>query len=165
MTDIHDGKYTFFWGGPFSQWWVQPFEIDGKTFNCAEQWMMYNKAILFGDNEIAEKIMQTNDPKEQKALGREVNGFNETQWNTHARKIVIEGNKSKFSQHSDLMRKLFDTGNTLLVEASPSDKIWGIGLNAQTARQTPVKFWRGTNWLGESLTYVRECFRAEQLSK
>lgn len=150
-------KYTFFWDGPFSQWHLgHPFEIDGMTFNCAEQWMMYNKAMLFGDTEIAKKIMATESPREQKKLGRQVKGYDDTKWQAVARDVVVTGNIAKFHQHPDLLEILMMTGDTLLVEASPFDKIWGIGLDAETAAKTPEAEWPGTNWLGIALTEVRD---------
>jgi ribA/ribD-fused uncharacterized protein len=148
-------NFTFFWSGPFSQWEPSFFTIGGIRYNCAEQYMMAAKAELFNDIVILSQIMKSNSPKEQKALGRQVSGFNETAWNKVARFFVYQGNYAKFTQNPDLLVQLFDTGETLLVEASPYDKVWGIGLTAEQAAITPYIEWPGKNWLGEMLTKVR----------
>lgn len=149
-------KFTFFWGGPFSQWWESPFIHDGTIFNCAEQWMMYQKAIFFGDTKAAEEIMLTNHPKDQKAIGRKVLGFNQRDWNANARTFVYLGNLYKYQQNPNLFEKLKTTVGTTLVEASPYDKIWGIGLTEDNPKAQSRDTWRGTNWLGETLTRVRD---------
>lgn len=149
-------QYEFFWSGPFSQWYPSMFMIDDKTFSCAEQYMMYNKAILFNDTATAKKIMNTINPKEQKKLGRQVKDFDVKVWNNVAKDVVYQGNRAKFLQNSKLYAILMDTGMRLLVEASPYDAVWGIGLSAVAARVTPADEWPGTNWLGEVLTKVRD---------
>ena len=149
-------EYTFFWSGPFSQWYKSEFTIDGKKFCTAEQYMMYSKAIHFGDEEIAQKVMATRDPKKQKALGRQVKNFDATEWNRVARLYVFDGNYAKFTQNEDLLKILMATGDTVLVEASPYDAIWGIGMSEEEARKTPADKWKGTNWLGLAITKVRE---------
>lgn len=149
-------KYTFFWKGPLSQWKKSLFHGDGIQFCTAEQYMMYSKAVLFNDKETADKILRTTDPKEQQLLGREVKNFELALWELHARDIVYRGNYFKFSQNSELKKILCDTADTLLVEASPFDKIWGIGLDEETAKQTPFEQWPGRNWLGQVLTNLRD---------
>lgn len=157
---IHMEKFTYFYGGVFSQWHRSNFvvEVDGvmMSFNCAEQYMMFSKARLFGDKAAMEAIMRTFDPSEQKALGRTVKGFDADIWNQHARNYVFQGNYAKFSQDIGLKQRLYATVGTTLVEASPRDTIWGIGLSCTDARAKDRKKWRGTNWLGEVLTNVRE---------
>ena len=148
-------EYTFFWSGPFSQWYPSKFTVGELTFNCAEQFMMYSKATFFGDKETAELIMQSTNPKEQKALGRKVKNFDAEKWNDVAKAFVYTGNMEKFNQNPKLKQILLDTDGTTLVEASPYDKIWGIGLDEKTAKVTPVEKWPGTNWLGEVLTSLR----------
>lgn len=148
--------HTFFWSGPFSQWHKCSFVVDGIQYNCAEQFMMHKKALLFGDTETAERIVKTTNPLVQKQLGRRVRGFDADLWNHHARAIVYEGNYAKFSQNDHLRHLLLDTSPTFLVEASPYDRIWGIGLDEETARRTPKDQWPGKNWLGQVLTYVRD---------
>lgn len=124
-----------------------------------EQWMMYWKACLFKDNEIATQILKTSDPKTIKALGRQVKGFRWEVWEQNARSIVYEGCLLKFSQNPSLKRLLLSTGDKLLVEASPYDKLWGIGLDEYTALKTPKPEWPGKNWLGICLMAIRDHLR------
>lgn len=149
-------KFTFFWSGPFSNWYKCAFKVNSTTYNCTEQYMMYQKAILFNDMDIAQKILSSADPKEQKAFGREVKNFNPEKWNEACRDIVFEGNLAKYDQNKRLKDILLATAGTTLVEASPYDKIWGIGLTADDSRALSRETWRGKNWLGEVLTEVRE---------
>ena len=148
-------EYEFFWSGPFSQWYGSRFVIDGIPFVTAEQWMMFGKAKLFGDDDIAAKILLTTNPKEQKAIGRQVKNFNAKIWDDYAKTIVYEGNYAKFTQNPKLLVILMDTKYKILVEASPYDKIWGIGMGEEQAKITPANKWLGTNWLGEVLTQLR----------
>jgi len=151
-------KYTFFWNGPFSQWYESHFELDDMKFNCCEQYMMYKKAMLFNDTGIASLIMATDSPKKQKELGRQVHGFIVEIWEQVARDVVFRANMAKFTQDEFLIQTIADTEGTLIVEASPFDKIWGIGLDEATAKVTPIEQWKGRNWLGLVLTEVRESF-------
>lgn len=151
-------QFTFFYTNEFSQWYLREFELDGVIFNCAEQKMMWDKAMLFGDQEIAEKIMKAKHPGTQKSLGRQVRNFDATVWKVAARPLVYRNNVAKFSQHRDLFRLLIDTRGTTLVEASPIDTIWGIGLVAADPRALDRTQWRGLNWLGEVETNVRNDF-------
>lgn len=153
---MEDEKFTFFWSGPFSQWTTSAFVINGIKYNCAEQFMMHMKALHFGDKKTAAKIMKASHPREQKALGREVNPFNEQEWNNVARDYVFKGNYAKFVQNPDLLKILLDTVGTTLVEASPKDKIWGIGLAEDHPSAKRRETWCGKNWLGETLTKVRQ---------
>lgn len=157
MEDIME-KFTFFWrsDSPFSQWYPTRFEIDSIVFNCAEQYMMFGKAKLFGDHEIACKILRSSSPIEQKKLGRKVKYFDQVKWNAESKPIVYKGNHAKFTQNPALLQKLLSTKGTTLVEASPVDKIWGIGLAEDDPRSLFRKTWQGENWLGEVLTQLRE---------
>lgn len=150
-------KYHFFYGGPFSQWYPSVFkeEINGKVFCCAEQYMMYNKAMTFNDIEIARKILKATEPKEYKHLGRQVKGFDAEYWSSIARDIVYDGNFYKFSQNKHLLEKLKKTAGQILVECSPTDRIWGIGRGLKDDLRLSEKTWNGTNWLGYTLTDVR----------
>ncbi|CAG2247029.1 K09935 [Mytilus edulis] len=123
-------QYEFFWKSrsPFSQWYEIEFTIDGITFNSAEQYMMYSKAMLFEDEDIAYDVLKESDPREQKRFGRLVRNFNLQLWEASCSAIVERGNKAKFSQNENLKRILLDTYPKTLVEASPYDVIWGIGL-------------------------------------
>ncbi|WP_434390149.1 NADAR family protein [Melittangium boletus] len=150
--------FTFFWrdASPFSQWHPSVFEWRGQRFLCAEQSMMYGKAMLFGDEESAARILQARTPKEHKALGRAVRGFEGSLWERERERIVYEGNHAKFTQNVALLEALRATAGTRLVEASPLDRIWGVGLAEEDPRiQDPAR-WRGLNLLGEVLTRLRE---------
>lgn len=149
-------RFTFFYGGPFSQWLPCTFEVDGVRYNCAEQYMMAQKARLFGDEPILAHIMNTTDPSRQKALGKTVRGFSKTAWEVVARDVVMRGNLAKFTSSTELCHALMETEGTLLVEASPSDIIWGIGLSEYDPDVNNPACWRGTNWLGQVLTDLRE---------
>jgi ribA/ribD-fused uncharacterized protein len=157
-------KFTYFWGeAPFSQWAPATFVIDGITYNCTEQWMMAEKARLFGDTETLEKIMQSTKPSEQQRLGRQVKGFEVDKWNSVAIDVVYRGNHAKFTQNPTMQNELLATAGTTLVEASPYDKIWGIGMSDFEAKGVNDRSkWRGLNWLGEVLTRLRDNLLKEQ---
>lgn len=153
---MNDERFTFFWRGPFSQWHRSDFIDGGVTYTTAEQYMMAGKARTFGDDETLKKILAETSPKAQKALGREVKNFDEGEWNRVARDIVYRGNFLKFSADQKLKDLLLDTAGTTLVEASPYDKIWGIGLKEDDPKAQSRTTWQGKNWLGEVLTAVRD---------
>lgn len=155
-------KYTFFWGGPFSQWAPSEILIDGVKYNCCEQYMMAQKALLFKDIESHDAIMKASHPSDQKALGRKVKNFNKETWEQIAKSVVYRANQAKFTQHKHYYDDLMATGDTLLVEASPEDKIWGIGLAESDPRVHDESQWQGTNWLGEVITDVREDLKNEK---
>jgi len=154
-----DDQFHMFWGGPFSQWYPSIFEVDGEEYNCTEQYMMAKKAMLFGDAEKLAQIMDSSDPRVQKQMGRMVSGFDEDQWNAVARDVVVRGNLAKFSQNPDLQAYLFGTGDQEIVEASPEDVIWGIGLAADHPDAQDKSKWQGTNWLGIAIMDVRAALR------
>ncbi len=118
--------------------------------------MMHQKALLFGDQAIADKILKSSSASVQKKLGRQVANFNQTVWEAECKRIVYEGNEAKFTQNNDLLEALLATRGTTLVEASPDDRIWGVGLAEEDPRIRHRRTWRGTNWLGEILTQLRE---------
>jgi ribA/ribD-fused uncharacterized protein len=161
-------RFHFFWHGssPFSQWHPSVFtgqsDYGGKVerFANAEQWMMYNKAVLFGDMKMAKVILATPDPRKVKGLGRKVRGFKEAVWKRERLPIVRKGNYLKFSQNPALWKAL-DSAIGDPVEASPVDRIWGIGLRASDPRALDPKTWRGLNLLGIALVDVREMIRKE----
>jgi ribA/ribD-fused uncharacterized protein len=162
MSDVTErGGFVFFWNGWPSQWHPATFDVDGVTYSCAEQYMMAEKARLFGDTATLELILRADHPREHKALGRQVTGFDEARWNGVCREIVYRGNMAKFGQNADLRELLLATGDKTLVEASPKDRIWGIGLAADDPRATNRSAWRGKNWLGEALMRVRADLRAK----
>jgi ribA/ribD-fused uncharacterized protein len=148
--------FEFFFGGPFSQWHLCNFEISGIQYNCAEQYMMAEKARLFGDVVHEKKIMNSLNPQEQKKLGRQVEGFDNSIWKGCAYEIVMEGNIAKFSQNNDLKDTLLSTSGKTLVEANPHDQLWGIGLGMNHPKAKKRSSWKGANWLGIILTEIRE---------
>lgn len=148
-------QFHFFWSGPFSQWHKCKFTHGPTTYNCAEQFMMAQKAQLFKDEQALDLIMRSRDPREQKALGRQVKNYDDAYWRLNARKIVYVGNYRKFTQNSYLLEQLLATGDKTLVEASPYDTVWGIGLTENDPRALSRDTWQGTNWLGEVLTRLR----------
>jgi len=151
-------KFTFFYGGFMSQWWRSSFGVDGVIYNTAEQYMMAEKARLFGDAAMEAKILSATDPKDQKKYGRLVEGFDKEKWNAVAREIVYKGNYNKFVQNPHLMEQLLETAGTTLVEASPYDEVWGIKLSETDPRRLDRATWQGTNWLGQVLTKLRDDF-------
>lgn len=150
----------YFLTDEFSQWYPSKFKDEkGIEFNCAEQWMMYSKAEFFGDTEIMQKILEATDPDEMKKLGRQVKNYDDEAWSYHAPTVVAVGNIMKFSQNPELWEVLDKTENKKLVEAASYDKIWGIGLNAEDAINTPEENWLGTNNLGKAIMEARDLIR------
>jgi len=151
------GNYTFFWKAKIGQWTKSPFtDNEGIKYCCAEQYMFSKKALLFGDIESNFKIMDTNSPKEQQKLGRLVKDFNQKIWDLNKVGIVRNANIYKFSQNKDLYDVLISTKGTELVEASPYDKIWGIGMGVDEKGITDPLNWKGENLLGSILTELRD---------
>lgn len=159
-------KYLLFWGhrpqndgsvgpGCLSQWWPAPFEVEGLTYLTAEHWMMASKARLFRDSEAEQKILVATHPDQAKRLGRGIHGFDESVWEEHRFDLVVAGSVAKFSQHADLRSYLLGTSGRVLVEASPVDRIWGIGLAAADEAAWDPERWRGLNLLGFALMQAR----------
>lgn len=148
--------FLLFWGSEFSQWFKSIFVEDGITFSSAEQYMMYHKALLFNDTEIAKEIMSISDVKKIKAFGRKVSGFNDKIWTENRETIVYNGTFLKFTQNQKLKTKLLSYPDKIFVEASPHDKIWGIGLHFNDVLALDKKTWKGLNLLGEAITKVRD---------
>ena len=142
--------------GVFTQWHPAGFELGGQHFVTAEQWMMVQKAELFGDHTRAEAIMRASSPGEQKRLGQQVSGFDQTRWDAQKLDIVYRGNFAKFSQNPGALRQLISTRDAMLVEANPRDWIWGVGLAIDDPSVHQPDLWRGTNFLGRILTLVRQ---------
>ena len=158
--------YIFFWGhrkpkagiskSCFSQWYESAFVCDEIKYKTAEHFMMTEKAKLFADNESVEKVIAANSPKEAKKIGRSVNNFDPVEWNKHRFEIVVSANLAKFSQKNALKTFLLNTGNKVLVEASPGDRIWGIGMGQNNENAETPKNWRGSNLLGFALMETRQ---------
>lgn len=159
-------KYIFFWGHQsdsdevtktcLSQWYIAPFISEGITFMTAEHFMMAEKAKLFSDYDAMERIILANEPGKAKRIGREIRHFNEDIWLKHRVEIVIKANTLKFEQNAELKIFLLKTGNRVLVEASPVDTIWGVGVAADNLKINDPAAWRGLNLLGFSLMAVRD---------
>lgn len=139
----------------FSNWYRSPFQIRGISFSCVEQYMMFYKARLFGDEVAANKILHEASPKEQKALGRQVAGYEDSKWVERRMRVVTHGCLAKFSQNPRLNEALRQTAGTTLVEASPYDRIWGVGLGENDPRILDPYQWRGQNLLGQALMEAR----------
>lgn len=158
-------EFVFFWGHQagkngvtascFSQWYDAPFVIDGQRYLTAEQFMMAEKAALFGDHETRRQVLQAPDPSAAKALGRRVSGFDEATWLENRFSIVVRANEAKFAQNPELQSFLKQTGSGILVEASPVDKVWGIGLAKDDLKARDPNLWLGLNLLGFALMQVR----------
>ena len=160
-------KFVYFWGhrkrvdraitkACFSQWWDSPFEVNGKRFASAEHWMMAEKARVFEADEIYTEILKTGSPQKAKALGRKIENFDPKIWDGCKYDVVVRGNYHKFSEHVDLGEFLKNTGKRVLVEASPVDKIWGVGLAQDDPMIEKPSKWRGQNLLGFALMSVRD---------
>ena len=161
--EMYQKPYVFFWKdkeeyGCFSNWYRAKFVIDDFEYFCTEQYMMAQKAKLFHDSKRYTAILRSADPKECKDLGRDVTPFVPGKWDKAKFEIVKAGNRAKFEQNPALKEKLLSTGNAVIAEASPLDRIWGIGLNAATAERTDPSGWPGQNLLGEILMELREEF-------
>jgi ribA/ribD-fused uncharacterized protein len=165
-----ESKFLFFWGHQpnkdrsisktcFSQWWLSSFEVDKVVYKTAEHWMMAKKAELFGDKEVLEQILKVNSPAEAKKFGREVKNYDDKFWLANRYEIVKEGNYHKFSQNADLKTFLINTNDRVLVEASPVDPIWGIGMASDDKDIMYPEMWKGLNLLGFGLMEVRDELR------
>ncbi|HET7863559.1 MAG TPA: NADAR family protein [Burkholderiaceae bacterium] len=167
----HTPRYLFFWGHQpqkdgsigktcFSQWFEAAFTVDGTPYATAEHFMMAEKARLFADEGARARILSAGTPAQAKKLGRGVQGFDEHAWNQARFEIVVQGNLAKFSQNPPLAEFLSQTGDRVLVEASPVDSIWGIGLAATDPDAATPQRWRGLNLLGFALMEVRAALAA-----
>ena len=154
-------NFVFFYGStsPFSNWYLHQFTHDNQQYNCSEQYMMHKKALLFNDYDVADMILKEKAPRNQKFLGREVRGFDDKIWTAQCRDIMVEGLISKFTQDTYSMNTLLDTGDKILVEASPTDTIWGIGLGRDDPGALDQTTWQGQNLLGITLMQVRDAIR------
>jgi ribA/ribD-fused uncharacterized protein len=169
LRDLDAGiepKYLCFWGHQpnadgtvgkscFSQWFEAGFELDGQHYRTAEHYMMAEKARLFGDLETRALVLMCRTPAEAKKLGRGVRGFEDRDWEAARYGIVVRANLAKFSQNPALRDFLLNTGNRVLVEASPVDPIWGVGLAANDPMAMNPRQWKGLNLLGFALMEVR----------
>ncbi|MEM9720368.1 MAG: NADAR family protein, partial [Bacteroidota bacterium] len=174
ISEIEKGKsykYMAFWGHKpswdgsltktcFSQWWAgNAFKEGAIIYPTAEHYMMAGKAKLFDDQEMFSKIIQSHSPGEAKKLGRQVRNFDPSTWESKRCEIVVRGNYLKFSQHKPLQEFLLNTNNRIIVEASPVDKIWGIGMDPNHPHVENPRNWLGENLLGFCLMETRELLK------
>lgn len=164
--------FLFFWGHEdrknahgidrtcLSQWYMAPMVIDGNCYNCMEQYLMAEKARIFGDTEIWQKIMSEYNQMTIKKLGRQVRNYDDTVWREVRQEVSVWGNLAKFNQNDRLRDYLLSTGSRILVEASPKDRIWGIGFDENSVEATNPSEWRGKNLLGFALMEVRTRLQA-----
>lgn len=145
--------------GYLSNWYLSNFKIGSTQFSSMEQYMMYQKAIVFNDTKSAKKILETTDVSKIKALGRQVSNYNDKYWNGVRQIIIYKGLLEKFSRNEDLKKRLLNTGNDILAECAVQDKIWGIGLSMKDVNRWDMEKWRGENLLGFALMLVREELR------
>ena len=171
----HRPGFLFFWGhrasadgsigrSCLSQWFASSFEVDGCHYPTAEHYMMVRKAELFGDHERLNQILRTNKPADAKALGREVTGFSNDAWEAQRWQIVVDANTHKFKSNPRLLAFFLGTAPLVLVEASPIDPIWGIGLDAKSPDAVRPSQWPGLNLLGFALMEVRENLKLAKAS-
>lgn len=142
--------------GIYSNWYLSNFTMGNIKFSSMEQYMMYQKAIHFGDNTIADKILATKDVSCIKEYGRQVGNYNDTVWNGIRQIVVFNGLIAKFTQNDDLKQKLLSTGDLVLAECAVHDTIWGIGLSMTDPNRFEITKWHGQNLLGFTLMMVRE---------
>lgn len=143
--------------GYLSNWYLSPFTVEKKNFSSIEQFMMYQKAICFGDEAVAKNILSTDDTSQIKALGRQVKNYDEHIWNGIRQIVVYEGLLAKFLQNKDLKDRLKSTGEAILAECAVKDLIWGVGLSMKDPNRLDKTKWKGQNLLGYTLMMVREC--------
>jgi ribA/ribD-fused uncharacterized protein len=154
-------QYVFFWKVPsiYSQWTPSKFIIDEIEYCHAEQWMMASKARLFDDEETLKQILDNDKPAVIKKLGRAVKNYDDELWSAKRLDYVVQGNVAKFQQNSDMLEELMNTGDKTIVEASPVDCIWGIGMSARDKRALNPSEWRGQNLLGKAIMEARTILR------
>ena len=142
--------------GYLSNWYPSAFVVDGVGFSSAEQYMMYKKAVCFGDWDTAKEILCTDDVAQIKELGRQVSDYSESYWNGIRQIVVFEGLLAKFSQNENLKNQLKATGDAILAECAVKDRIWGIGFSMKDSDRFEISRWKGQNLLGYTLMIVRE---------
>ncbi|HTO08156.1 MAG TPA: NADAR family protein [Myxococcota bacterium] len=169
MDAGHRPEFLFFWGHTsksdapgkhcLSQWWPAAFTVDAVSYPTAEHFMMAEKARLFADPPALALILGAGTPREAKQLGRRVRGFDGARWEAARFELVVRGNAAKFGQNPLLREYLLGTGGSVIVEASPRDRIWGIGMGESNPNARSPRQWRGQNLLGFALMRVRDELR------
>lgn len=156
------GGYAFFWHQWPSNWESSPMLIENTLYNCVEQWMMAEKAKLFGDEETLRKIMESPHPKVHRELGRKVRDYSEEKWDRVRSSVVLRGTLEKYRQNPVLKDLLLATNNVIFVETNPYDKIWGIGMDGSNPDILDSSKWLGQNLLGRIVTEARDTIRREE---
>uniref|UniRef100_A0A1I8A8E9 DUF1768 domain-containing protein n=1 Tax=Steinernema glaseri TaxID=37863 RepID=A0A1I8A8E9_9BILA len=152
--------YTLFFNGSscFSNFYpCERLEIDGIEYKCTEQYYAHQKAEMFGDEKAAYDILSASHPSEMKRIGRRVKEFKLSEWHEICIEVMAVANMNKFLQNEDLLVELLKTAGSELVECSPNDPFWGIGLAIDDPNVADRSRWRGANWLGQILTKIRDC--------
>lgn len=165
--------FVFFWGHAdrgegltkacLSQWFPCSFVVDGQYYNCAEQYMMAEKARIFGDEEVRQQILAEYNQMTMKKLGRKVRGYDDHIWKDKRFDVVVKGNVAKFSQNEKLRNFLISTGDKIIVEASPKDNVWGIGLDESSPDAIRPRNWQGENLLGFALMEARDMVKSKKM--
>lgn len=169
------GRFVFFWRSAacFSQFYqlkqnaklftmTDAVNDEEETYHSTEQWMMAEKARLMNDPASVQRILKAAKPSKCKSLGRKVQNWNKELWLANRETIVLRGNLAKFSQNPGLRKAILDTGDRTLVEASPGDTIWGIGLSKDDNRCNNPETWRGLNLLGKAITKARNIIKTQE---
>lgn len=156
-------QFVFFYGSKdhFSNFYKTNFVVNGITFSCGEQYIMYSKACLFNDNEMAEVILKEHLPSKMKAWGRKVKSYDDATWCAQREDITYTGLLEKYKQNQMLCNLLMETGEREIVEASPRDRIWGIGMGENNVNVEDKTMWKGRNILGSILMRVRNQIKQE----
>lgn len=159
--DVVTDEYHFFYGGPFSNWYPESFFVDGVKYHQVEQYMMACKARVFGDQSAHDKIMNTKNPREQKSIGRSVKNFDPHVWEIVSKDVVFRAIAARARFNPPYASYLIATEDRLIVEASPTDRIWGIGLSLDDEKLLEKVYWDGSNWLGQLLTEARDFLKLQ----
>lgn len=149
-------EFVFFWGGHYSQWAASPFYHDGNYFPTAEHFMMYHKCMAFKDTQRAQMVLDLEGPDQVKAVGRQIEAYTDAVWDAIRFDIVVMGNVLKFSQNPDFFEVMRNDCEKCIVEASPYDRIWGIGRSETDPNLDDVDEWDGLNLLGYAIMEARE---------
>ena len=142
--------------GFLSNWYPSDIAVDGKRFSSTEQYIMYKKCMILGDEAAAKQVMATDDPEQQQAIGRSARNYHNTVWDGICQVVAMRGLLAKFSQHDDLRRKLLETGDAYLVECARSDHRWACGIGLYDDDRRDIDRWKGKNILGFALMEVRQ---------
>lgn len=153
--------HLFFYRHLLGQWHIHPFTVEGITYNCPEQYMMYQKAVLFKDEDAAEKILHEEKPHNHQKIGRIVKNYSQNIWDNVKFDVIVAGNMARFREDELGRNFLFESDPLILVEASPTDLVYGVGLGENDPLILDENNWRGQNLLGKALMKVRTELKKE----